>query len=158
MKIVNRRIPVVLNSPGGLDEIDVTISAAVMEIPVVVHMHKDEVHREQTLRATIRGLDGLPRRVMIDLYRSLVDSNFTRYNNEGGHDAAVRAAASGYADQGTLPDFENVTDGFNAAGEIVWNLLRHPEAEKVGYRALGAILLTLLDEEILEYPTMDRLA
>lgn len=93
--------------------------------------------------------------MLIDLYRCLVDGNYTRYNGEGGHDAAEKAVAGGYGDQGTLPDFENVTDGFNAAGEIVWNLLRHPEAEKTGYRVLGAILLAFLDEEVLEYPTMD---
>ena len=157
MKIVNRTIPVVLNGLEGPEDVDVTVSVAVLSIPVVVRMGKGEVQREETLRATIRAADGLPRRVLIDLYRCLVDSNFTRFNGEGGHEAAVKAEAGGYPDQGTLPDFQNVTDGFNAAGEIVWNLLRHPEPEKTGYRVLGGILLAFLDEDVLEYPTMDRI-
>ena len=156
--LVDRTITVWLTPENGPEQdVDITLSVAAVDIPIAVRLERDDVQREKTYRATIQALEGLPRRVMIDLYRSLVDGNYARFNKEGGHEAAIQAASQGYEDRGTLPGFENCNKKVNSAGAIVWNLLRHPEPEQIGYRVLGAILFALLDEEVLEDPVLIEL-
>jgi hypothetical protein len=102
--------------------------------------------REAALRAAIESETGERRDVLQDLYRELVLSNFTRFQNAGGVTAEPLLNAT-YPATGSLLNFERVSETFNMAGAILHNAKK---GVGPGYRHLPGILDGLLKARIIQ--------
>lgn len=139
MQIYQEPIVIDYKEAGGEPQRKVLISAAGT-------IHVDGI-AGLNLKACVQALKANPalssdqHQVLSDLYRNLVKYNFFKDGKtlEKLHDGI-------YPDYGTLPEFQSrpATYKINALGTVVYNLLKHPEVSKSGYRLLGGILLFLI--------------
>jgi hypothetical protein len=108
--------------------------------------------KEASLRNAIDSLSGLHRQVMNDVYRHLVLANFTTFDGERGREVEPFLNER-YGDCRTLLTFEKKSQSYNAAGTIVYNIIKNQEKNE--YSVLASILIGLLQAEILETPQLD---
>ncbi len=141
-------IPVIYKTPSG--DLSRTVTLNVSDIVPLA----TGTNRENIIRNSVEALSGIQRQVMSDLYRLFVLGNFTRYNGESGK-ATEPALNRQYPNHETLPEFELKSGKFNALGMIVYNLRKHPESYKTGYRILGGILLSLFGEKVFDSPQLE---
>jgi hypothetical protein len=111
---------------------------------------------ETILRNTILRLAGDEKKAMIDLYRYLVLSNYSRLNGKGGHTAKAELEHL-YPPQSYLPDFRNYSNLFNTSGVIALLLLTHADKSiESWFHFLGSVLTAMLQKEsIWDKPQFD---
>ncbi len=116
---------------------------------------KNESARKQSwFRNSIEQLDGLERKVFIDLYRYEVESNFAQFESMRGK-KGLAAMTLAYPENNTLPFSSVRTKDTNGLGAIVLQLMHFDTPESETYKILAGILQESLNEDV--FPKSKRL-